>query len=148
MASISLCSFDTGFCRWNNYLLSCYVIAFITGRGNCLCVYSCCCFPQIIVVLFARNKLHAAVSVLLLVIFFHIITFYQFSSKEPGVVSLPIVAVGLLVCMFLPLILLSLAGAKAIARRLIFLALGLLFLIALNELSKLGLDVTAPKLQG
>ena len=104
--------------------------------------------PQIIVVLFARNKLHAAVSVLLLVIFFHIITFYQFSSKEPGVVSLPIAAVGLLVCMFLPLILLSLAGAKAIARRLIFLALGLLFLIALNELSKLGLDVTAPKLQG
>jgi hypothetical protein len=29
-----------------------------------------------------------------------------------------------------------------------FLALGLLLLIALNELSKLGLDVTAPKVQG
>jgi hypothetical protein len=48
----------------------------------------------------------------------------------------------------LPLILLSVAPAKAISRRLIFLALGLLLLIGLNELSKLGLDVTAPKLQG
>ena len=48
----------------------------------------------------------------------------------------------------LPLILLSVAPAKAVNRRLIFLALGLLLLIALNELSKLGLDVTAPKLQG
>jgi hypothetical protein len=46
------------------------------------------------------------------------------------------------------LILLSVAPAKAISRRLIFLALGLLLLIALNELSKLGLDLTAPKLQG
>ena len=40
------------------------------------------------------------------------------------------------------------APAKAVSRRLIFLALGLLLLIGLNELSKLGLDVTAPKLQG
>jgi hypothetical protein len=35
--------------------------------------------------------------------------------------------------------------AKAVSRRLIFLATGLILLIALNELSKLGLDVTAPK---
>jgi hypothetical protein len=48
----------------------------------------------------------------------------------------------------LSVILLSVAPAKAVSRRLIFLALGLLLLIALNELSKLGLDVTAPKLQG
>jgi hypothetical protein len=48
----------------------------------------------------------------------------------------------------LPVILLSVAPAKAVNRRLIFLALGLLLLIALNELSKLGLDLTAPKLQG
>jgi len=47
-----------------------------------------------------------------------------------------------------PLILLSIAPAKAISRSLIFLALGLLLLIALNELSKLGLDVAAPKHQG
>ena len=45
----------------------------------------------------------------------------------------------------LPLILLSVAPAKAVSRRLIFLAIGLILLIALNELSKLGLDVTAPK---
>src|SRR5262249_30478564 len=45
-----------------------------------------------------------------------------------------------------PVILLSAAPAKAISRRLIFLAIGLLLLIALNELSKLGLDLTAPKL--
>jgi len=43
------------------------------------------------------------------------------------------------------MILLSVAPAKAVSRRLIFLALGLLLLIALNELSKLGLDVSAPK---
>jgi len=48
----------------------------------------------------------------------------------------------------LPLILLSVALAKAVTRRLIFLALGLLLLIGLNELSKLGLDVNGPKLQG
>ena len=43
------------------------------------------------------------------------------------------------------LILLSAAPAKAISRRLIFLATGFILLIALNQLSKLGLDVTAPK---
>src|SRR4029077_4864522 len=51
-------------------------------------------------------------------------------------------AVGILyffISWFLPLILLSVAPAKAVSRRLIFLALGLLLLIALNELSKLGL---------
>jgi hypothetical protein len=48
----------------------------------------------------------------------------------------------------LPVILLSVAPAKAVSRRLIFLALGLLLLIALNELSKFGFDVTAPKSQG
>jgi len=48
----------------------------------------------------------------------------------------------------LPQILLSFAPARAISRRLIFMAFGLLFLIALNELSKLGLDVIAPKHQG
>jgi hypothetical protein len=47
-----------------------------------------------------------------------------------------------------PLILLSVAPAKAVSRRLIWLALGLLLLLALNELSKLGLDLTAPQAQG
>jgi ABC-type uncharacterized transport system permease subunit len=45
----------------------------------------------------------------------------------------------------LPIGLLSVAPAKAVSRRLIFLAIGLILLIALNELSKLGLDVTAPR---
>jgi hypothetical protein len=45
----------------------------------------------------------------------------------------------------LPLILLVVAPAKAVSRRLIFLALALLLLIALNELSKLGLDLRAPQ---
>jgi hypothetical protein len=45
-------------------------------------------------------------------------------------------------------ILLLAAPAKAVTRRLFFLGLGLLLLIGLNELSKLGLDVTAPKFQG
>ena len=48
----------------------------------------------------------------------------------------------------LTLIMLSVVPAKAVGRRLIFLAVGLILLIALNELSKLGLDVTAPKVQG
>lgn len=54
----------------------------------------------------------------------------------------------LLFLWLLPLILLSVAPAKTVSRRLIFLAIGLILLIALNELSKLALDVTAPKLQG
>jgi hypothetical protein len=58
------------------------------------------------------------------------------------------VTTAIIMVLVFPLILLSVAPAKAISRRLIFLALGLLLLIALNELSKLGLDVTPPKLQG
>jgi hypothetical protein len=75
-------------------------------------------------------------------IFWDIITFdilvYSF--------HLTLIAAGML--WVLSVILLSVAPAKAISHRLIFLALGLLLLIALNELSKLGLDLTAPKLQG
>ena len=39
-------------------------------------------------------------------------------------------------------------GAEAVSRRLIFLALGLILLIALNELSKLGLDMSVLKPHG
>jgi hypothetical protein len=55
---------------------------------------------------------------------------------------------GALMILLFPLILLSVAPAKAISRRLIFLAIGLILLIALNELSKLGRDVRGPKVQG
>jgi hypothetical protein len=91
---------------------------------------------------FARHKLHAAIATFLLGIFWTIITVeWAPTSGEAYFVS--IVAI-----LLFPLVLLSVAPAKAISRRLIFLALGLLLLIGLNELSKLGLDVTAPKLQG
>ena len=59
----------------------------------------------------------------------------------------PLVA-AIAMLLVLPLILLSTAPAKAVSRRLLFILIGLILLIALNELSKLGLDVTAPKLQG
>src|SRR5262249_2846690 len=104
--------------------------------------------PVVMIVLFARNRLHAALSAFLMSTFFIIITLVQFflaGYQDFGIaITVSIIAV---MCI-LPVILLSVAPAKAISRRLIFLALGLLLLIALNELSKLGLDVTAPKLQG
>jgi hypothetical protein len=96
----------------------------------------------VIVTLFARHRLYAALSAFLFEIFFVIIAYNQLKEDElAGIAAIVMMIV-------LPLILLSVAPAKAIARRLIFLALGLLLLIALNELSKLGLDLTAPKLQG
>jgi hypothetical protein len=101
--------------------------------------------PQvIIVVLFARHRLHAASSAFLLSIFSTIIAFAPLlvtGAAAPAIswiFTAPVLAV----------ILLSVAPAKDVNRRLTFLAIGLILLIALNELSKLGLDVTAPKLQG
>ena len=102
------------------------------------------------IVLCARHRLHAAISVGLILTFFIILAFDPLRELgRPGNPDLDVVgAITLvLICIF-PLILLSVAPAKAVSRRLIFLAIGLLLLIALNELSKLGLDVTAPKLSG
>jgi hypothetical protein len=98
--------------------------------------------PSIIISLFARHRLHAVLSAFLMATFSMIITFAQLwhISYGPGAFFS-----AMLISIALPLIILSVAPAKAISRRLIFLALGLLLLIALNELSKLGLDVTAPK---
>jgi hypothetical protein len=108
--------------------------------------------PQIIIVLFARHKLHAALSVCLTSIFWAIIAVYPLAIAlmSEGRTSEGFWAPGTFLSsnFIIPLILLSVAPAKAVSRRLIFLALGLILLIALNELSKLGLDVTAPKLQG
>src|SRR5215472_14953545 len=106
--------------------------------------------PGVIIVLFAKDKVHAALSVLLITIFCWIIAIspiltwmelLDYDASAPGSTAVPMQWA-------LPLILLSVAPAKAISRRLIFLALGLLLLIALNELSKFGLDVAATKLQG
>ena len=105
--------------------------------------------PPLFIVLFARHRLHAALSVFLISVFFVIIVFNQLISSGRSFADTP--AVGLTASAMTwvsPLILLSIAPAKAISRSLIFLALGLLLLIALNELSKLGLDVAAPKHQG
>lgn len=105
------------------------------------------------IVLFARHRLQAVISTSLMIAFFIIIAFgpIRHMPRSPDlphlVMVLQLVMAFGLICV-LPLLLLSVAPAKAITRRLIFLALGLLLLIALNELSKLGLDVTAPKLQG
>jgi len=93
------------------------------------------------VLAFARLRLHAAVATCLMVIFLRIII-YKPNHSFIVVLTIEILFPILLV------ILLSIAPAKAVARRLIFLALGLLLLIALNELSKLGLDLSAPKLTG
>jgi hypothetical protein len=99
--------------------------------------------PLIILVMLVsiRFKLQEVLATCLITIFWMIITASEFSN---GFVSLTAVAM----IAILPMILLSFAPTGAINRRLIFMALGLVLLIALNELSKLGLDLTAPKLQG
>ena len=96
--------------------------------------------------LFAKQRLHAALSASFMYIFFIIIAFLQLVYMQEGGELSAFSA--LAISWILPVILLSVAPARAVSRRLIFLAMGLLLLIALNELSKLGLDVTAPKLQG
>jgi hypothetical protein len=101
--------------------------------------------PWIITVLFARHRLHAALSVFLFFIFANILVVIP-GGDEPVVASAGIV--NWFTASVLPVILLSVAPAKAVSRCLIFLAIGLILLITLNELSKLGLDVSAPKLQG
>jgi hypothetical protein len=98
------------------------------------------CPPLVILVIrFARNRLNACVSICLMIVFWMIITQTQFQTYRENALA------AILMIWVLPLILLSVAPAKAVSRRLIFLAIGLILLIALNEVSKLGLDVTAPK---
>jgi hypothetical protein len=104
-------------------------------------------FPVIAVITFARHRLYAAAVVSLMMMFWMIITHNQllqiglFDDLTAYLTAFAMWGV-------FPLVLLSVAPAKNVARRLIFLALGLLLLIGLNELSKLGLDLTAPKFQG
>src|SRR5262249_38781200 len=102
--------------------------------------------PFVVVVMwFARNRLNTGVSICLMIIFWIIIIFNQIGWRtSTDGFTLLLFAVPMI--WMLTLILLSVAPAKAVSRRLIFLAIGLILLIALNELSKLGLDVTAPKL--
>jgi hypothetical protein len=104
----------------------------------------------ILVIVFARDRLNAGVSICLMIIFWTIVTLNQISSSGNPIFRIrhertDIGLTALAMIWVLPLVLLSVAPAKAVSRRLIFLAIGLILLIALNELSKLGLDVTAPK---
>jgi hypothetical protein len=91
-----------------------------------------------VIVFFARQKLHAAVATFLLGIFWGLITFHWVETDTADVGTIAYF-VNFSAILLFSLILLSVAPAKAISRRLIFLALGLLLLITLNELSKLGL---------
>jgi uncharacterized membrane protein len=105
------------------------------------------------IILFARHRLHAAVATSLIGLFCIIISLNQtvlliVRTKGPTAADdhvNPTNLASVAMLLVLTLIILALVPAKAVSRRLIFLALGLLLLIALNELSKLGLDVTAPK---
>jgi TIR domain-containing protein len=101
--------------------------------------------PPVIIVLFARHRLQAALSVVLTSMFYFI---FVVIAADLYFVEFPWSFIEFVIGWSLPVILLSVAPAKAVSRRLLFLAIGLLILIALNELSKLGFDVTAPKLQG
>ena len=106
-----------------------------------------------LVAILARHRLHAVVVTMLIGLFWTIITIAPFTVPGPSERSVSgsdfaaVVTGFTMIGLLLPIVLLV-APAKAVSRRLIFLALGLLLLIALNELSKFGLDVTAPKLQG
>src|SRR5262249_31191294 len=95
----------------------------------------------LVVIIFAIHRLHATVTTMLLILFWTIIIGPQTSSRYDDYESFEYALdIGTFAIMFLPVILLSVAPAKAISRRLILLALGLLLLIALNELSKLGIE--------
>ena len=98
------------------------------------------------IILAVTSYLHAAISCSLMIIFWAIIAFNQFTTMPYHGGFAKVTSVGMIP--LLMMILWTVAPAKPVARRLIFLALGLLLLIGLNELSKLGLDLTAPKVQG
>src|SRR5262249_13240757 len=108
-------------------------------------------FPVIpivmILIMFARSRIFVAVSILLIVIFWQIITLATLSDEWTNMLIaragdlkgddyLIVIVMVTSWKLIQSVILLSVAPAKAISRRLIFLALGLLLLIALNELSK------------
>jgi hypothetical protein len=106
-------------------------------------------FPMTMLVLFARHKLYAATSVGLSLTFFTIITLGHLDLPELDDVTRVGVPFFLTaVTWFLPLMLLSVAPAKAVTRRLVFLAIGLILLIALNELSNVCNEFDCKKLLG
>jgi hypothetical protein len=101
--------------------------------------------PQVMLALFARDRLNAAVTFFIMPVFWIIIISNPILLNGSTFDAAAAFPVSMCLILLLPLILLSVAPAKAVSRRLIWLALGLLILIALNELSKLGLDLAAPQ---
>ena len=93
------------------------------------------------------ERMDLVVTTSLMAIFGAIITGSQFLAM-PDFAGYPEFTALMMICILPTILMVVSPSVKAISRRLIFLALGLLLLIALNELSKLGLDLTAPKLQG
>jgi hypothetical protein len=92
------------------------------------------------------GKVHAAVSICLMTVFGIIITLNHLMAMKPSEGLKPtegiiITLIAMTMISILPQILLSVASAKAVSRRLIFLAIGSVILIALNELSKLVREV-------
>jgi hypothetical protein len=104
------------------------------------------CAPLAVIALVATDILNSSVTIVVMSIFWTIIIFGDHTPTAK--VTLDTLAIGVGMILFLPAILLSVVPAKAVSRRLIFLGLGLLLLLALNELSKLGLDLTAHQVQG
>src|SRR5262249_7556936 len=102
-------------------------------------------------------RLYVATSGFLISLFFLIIALVDFISIQGYYTYGPhkLTAAGdaanvaaLLIILMLPLILLSVSPATVVAAQLITRAPGLLLLIALSELAKPGLDLTAPKPHG
>src|SRR5262249_28382762 len=104
--------------------------------------------PPLVIVLFARHKVYTALSTFLTTTFFMIIAVFQlaqfgvdlllsFRDYQPPVAPDLLVFSVFALNIALMILLLSVAPAKAVSRRLIFLAIGLVLLIGLNELSRL-----------
>jgi TIR domain len=90
--------------------------------------------PPLIIFIAARHKEHAIVSVGLIGTFYYVIIAQRPNSDLVSGLT------GIAMLWVLPVILFSVSPASAVSRRLIFLAIGLTLLIALNELSNLGRD--------
>jgi hypothetical protein len=101
--------------------------------------------PALMIVLFAKYRSHAAAVTVLMLMFFIIIAVVPLTQIKSGDDSMLFWVALFMTIWVLPLLLLSVAPAKAVTRRLIFLALGLLLLVGLNQLSMLGFDITVLK---
>jgi len=107
-----------------------------------LMLFSAIVVPSAIIALFARHRLQAATTAVLVSIFMYIIVIGHLVKLNIEASQTDWLGHNLFFLLLAPwispLIALIAAPAKAINRRLIFLGIGVILLIALNELSKLG----------